>query len=209
MSCTDRFTPFPPVVFYIILAFPTQHHPQLSTILCWHCSWSTSSTIPLTLLLPPPHQDHNCSFSPLCHLHTLLRLHPPGMGGEGRRGKTPQQALPPCPGSLTSPTVVERDPSTLLLLLFFFSNCLGAPHPTQGTSPHHLWRRKIRGLQSLDAQLGAISSFPRSCVSSSGFHTFSTTTLVWKGTTPHSGLLSEGQGVLNSHPLYFCVPTFC
>lgn len=60
----------------------TQHHFVSS----WHCSWSTSSTIPLTLLLPPPHQDHNCSFSPLCHLHTLLRLHPPGMGGEGRAG---------------------------------------------------------------------------------------------------------------------------
>lgn len=105
----------------------TQHHFVSS----FYCSWSTSSTIPLTLPLPPPHQDHNCSFSPLCHLHTLLRLHPPGMGGQGRRAKTPKQALPPCPAP--SPAVTERDPSTLLLLLFLLVTVWGllTPHREQ------------------------------------------------------------------------------
>lgn len=132
-----------PISICVPIHHPSFPHTASSTIQnhfvsSLHCSWSTSSTIPLTLPLPPPHQPHDCSFSPVCHLHTLLRLHSSGMVWRGRRGKTPQQALPPCP--TPSPTAPERDPSALLL--FFFSNCVGAPHPRRGNKSPPSWKEE-------------------------------------------------------------------
>lgn len=160
----------------------------------------------LCLTLPsPPHQPHDYSLSSVLHVHPLLRSHPPGMecGDRGRHLSRPSHPVP-----LPHPWAPGGERSALLLLFFFSNWGWRVLSLAERTSPYHPGRRKIRGPQSLDAQLGAISLFPRMYFSSSSFRTFSTTTWGARAQPYIQAFHPATRGVLLSYPLYFCTQTF-
>lgn len=132
-----------PISICVILHHPGFPHTaspmiQYHFVSSLHCSWTTSSTIPLTL--PPAPLP---TATPALWLFLFSRSPSalplqitPNTHMCWTRGKTSQQASLSCPKP--SPIAPEKDPSAFLLL-FFFRNCVGTPHPCRGNKSPPSW----------------------------------------------------------------------